>query len=89
MDSSSVERDLGLLVDNKLNISEQCAAVAKTANRMLGCTNKGITSRDKQVIIPLCSALVRPHLENCVQFWCPLYKKDLDSWRESREWTQR
>ncbi|KAK4828102.1 hypothetical protein QYF61_023464 [Mycteria americana] len=60
--SSSVEKDLGDLVD-KLKMSEQCAAAAKKANRMLGCINKGITSRDKDIVIPLYSALVRPHLE--------------------------
>ncbi|GAB0196208.1 mitochondrial enolase superfamily member 1 [Grus japonensis] len=75
LESSSVERDLGVLVDSKLNM---CAAATKQANRMLGCINKGITSRDKDVIIPLYSALVRPHLEYCVQFWSPLYKKDVD-----------
>ena len=57
--SSSVERDLGVLMDNKHNMSEHCAAGAKKANRMLGCINKGITSRDKEVIIPLYSVLVR------------------------------
>ncbi|KAK4829231.1 hypothetical protein QYF61_002496 [Mycteria americana] len=76
--SSSVERDLGVLVDNKLDMSEQCAAAAKKANRMLGCINKGITSRDKEVIIPQYLALVRPHLEYCAQFWPPLCKKDVD-----------
>ncbi|GAB0189213.1 mitochondrial enolase superfamily member 1 [Grus japonensis] len=76
--SSSVERDLGVLVDKQLNMSEQGAAAAKKANRMLGCINKGTTSRDKEVIIPLYSALIRPHLEYCVQFWSPLYKKDVD-----------
>ncbi|PKU46350.1 rna-directed dna polymerase from mobile element jockey-like [Limosa lapponica baueri] len=50
--SSSVKRDLGLLVDKKLKMSEQCA-VAKKANRMLDCIYKVITSRDKEVIIPL------------------------------------
>ncbi|GAB0195104.1 hypothetical protein GRJ2_001975700 [Grus japonensis] len=72
LESSSVERVLGVLVDNKLNMSEQCAAVAKKANRMLGCINKDITSRDKEVIVPLYSTLVRSHLEYCVQFWSPL-----------------
>jgi len=61
-----VVRDLGVLVDNKLNMNEQCAAVEKKTNSALGCINKGITSRDKEVIIPLYLVLVRPQLENCV-----------------------
>ncbi|PKU45151.1 hypothetical protein llap_4556 [Limosa lapponica baueri] len=76
--SSYVEKDLRVLVDNKLNMSEQYAAAPKEANGILGCISKGITSRDKEVIIPLYSALVRPHLEYCVQFWSLLYKKVMD-----------
>ncbi|GAB0205014.1 hypothetical protein GRJ2_002967000 [Grus japonensis] len=78
LESSSVERYLGVLVDNKLSMNQQCAAVAKKANRMLGGVNKGITSRDKEVIIPLYSALVMPHLEYCVPFWSSLCKEDVD-----------
>ncbi|PKU34263.1 rna-directed dna polymerase from mobile element jockey-like [Limosa lapponica baueri] len=58
--SSTVERDLGVLVDDKLNMSEQCAAVAKQANRMLGYINKSITSRDKEVIISLSACQATP-----------------------------
>ena len=65
-------------MDNKLNMSKQCAAAAKAGNMMLDYTNKGITSRDKDVIIPLYSALVRPHLAYCAQFWSTLYRKDVD-----------
>ncbi|GAB0180916.1 hypothetical protein GRJ2_000556900 [Grus japonensis] len=78
LETSSVERDLGVLVDNKLYMSERCAAMTKKANRMLGCINYGITSRDKEVIILLYSTFIRPHLEYCVWFYSPLCKKDVD-----------
>jgi len=59
-------------------VSEQHAAAAKKVNRMMGCINKSIISRDKEVIFPLYSVLVRPYPEYYVHFWSPLYKKDLD-----------
>ncbi|PKU48254.1 hypothetical protein llap_1448 [Limosa lapponica baueri] len=68
LESSSVEKNLGVLVDNKLTISQQCALVAKNANGLLGCIKKSVVSRSREAILPLYCPLMRPHLEYCVQF---------------------
>ena len=78
MESSPAEKDLGLLVDERLDMSHQCALAAQKANHILGCIKSTVASRSREGILPLCSALVRPHLESCIQLWSPQHRKDTD-----------
>ncbi|PKU46973.1 rna-directed dna polymerase from mobile element jockey-like [Limosa lapponica baueri] len=78
LESSPEEKDLGVLADEKLNMSQQCMLATERANHILGFIKRSMASRSREVILPLYSALVTPHPEYCVQLWGPQHKKDID-----------
>jgi len=87
IESSLEEKDLGVLVDEKLIITQQCVLTAQKASHILGCIKRSMASRSGEVILPLCSALVRPNLESCVQLWSP--GKRSTCWSGSRGGPQK
>ena len=72
------EKDLGVTMNANMKVSEQCRIAASKANQVLGMIRRNITYKDKSLIVPLYKAIVRPHLEYCIQAWNPHLRKDID-----------
>lgn len=84
LEDSPAEKDLGVLVGEKLGMSQQCVLTACKANSVLGCINREV-AMGREGIVSLCSALMRPHREYCIQAWGPQHKNDVGL----LEWVQR
>jgi len=77
IESSPKEKGLGVLVGEKLSMTWQCMLIAQKVNHIPGCIKSSMSSRSREVILPLCSALVTPHLESCIQLWSPQHRRDM------------
>jgi len=73
----TVERDLSVLVQDDLKVSQQCCKAANKGNSVLGGINRAFTLKSKSIILPLCKSLVRLHLDYAIPAWCPHYQKDI------------
>ena len=72
------KKDLGVTFSADMKVSEQCRIAASKGNQVLGLIRRTITYKEKQLIVFLFKAIVRPHLEYCIQAWKPYRKKDTD-----------
>lgn len=77
LESGLTEKDLGIPVDTKSNMSQQYALVVKKVNDILGCLKQNTAGRLRHMILPLYTVLLRLHLECWVQFWDPHCKQDM------------
>ena len=72
------EKDLGVSMNANMKVSEQCRIAASKGNQVLGMIRRNITYTEKSLIVPLYKAIVKPHLEYCIQAWSPYLRKDID-----------
>ena len=73
------EKDLGATISADLKVSEQCGIAASKGNQMLWLIRRNITYKENKLIIHVYKAIVRPHLEYCIQAWRPYRKKDINT----------
>ena len=74
---TSEEKDLGVLIDDKLLFRSHIKGVVSKANKVLGLIRIGFSCLDKDMFLNLYPVLVRPHLEYCVQVWSPHWRRDI------------
>jgi len=89
MESSPEEKGLGVLVDEKLSMTQQCVLAAQKANHTLSCIPSSVANRLKEGFLPLCSALVRPPWESFIQLWSPQHRTDMDLLEQGRRRQQK
>ena len=71
------EKDLGVLIDDKLDFGKHIRGIVNKANRLLGLIRIGFACLNKEMFMNLYPVLIRPQLEYCVQVWSPYKQRDI------------
>ena len=79
LEEVSSEKDIGVVIDNKLGFSEHLAEKVNKANRIVGLIRRTFVALDEEIFRCLYVAMVRPHLEYANQIWAPFLIKDLEA----------
>jgi hypothetical protein len=77
MERSTLEKDLGVLVDCKLTFGDEVASRAKKGRQIAAIIRRTFTYLDEKMFAQLFKALVRPHLEYAVAVWSPYLRKNI------------
>lgn len=75
LEMKSLEKNLRILVENRLAVNQQCALMAKKVNGILEYIKNSAASRLQELILPRYSLLVKKCSEHCDQFWAPHSRK--------------
>ena len=78
MEESESEKDIGVVIDNKLKFEDHIIEKVNKANSILGVISRTFEYLEKENFVMLYKSLVRPHLEYANQVWAPYRKKHID-----------
>ena len=76
LESATEENYLGVIIDEKLKFDKHTKAQINKVNNVIGLLHRLFETLDKETLVWLSKALVRPHLENCNTVTYPVYEKD-------------
>ena len=79
LEEVTVEKDLGVKIDNQLKFTDHVQAKVNTANKTMGFIRHSFQYLDKEIFSLLYKALVRPHLEFASCVWSPQHKYNRDA----------
>ena len=71
LETTNLEKDLGVLIADNLKVGEQCESAAGKAMKVLGMIRRSFTKLDEETLKTLYCSFVRPHLEYCIHAWSP------------------